>query len=689
MKKRNIILWSALSLGIFLLSSCSDYLNVDKYFKDRMTEEKVFASKDYCDNWLAGVYAYLSKNNMMDVGSKGAALHNFADDMFFGDSRDLNYATFRNGFYNEGTRQDTWTNAYIGIRDASTMIHNIDINQEMSHEDVADYKAQARFLRAYFYWILLRKYGPVPILPDEGLDYMQDYDALACSRNTYDECANFIANEMVLAAYDLPMLRDNRNIARPTRGAALAARAKVLLYAASPLANGNTEMVDLTDDQGNCLISQTYDESKWARAAAAAKDVMDLNFYELYTAAFREQAINQAYPATVRPPYHEIYSNRDFPDGWRDIDPFESYRSLFNGDVAASDNPELIFTRGQNQNANEDIVAMGQHQMPSSVGGWNCHGMTQKQCDAYYMNDGKNCQGMNSEYAGEAGYEGRVDLNPRDKDFVTQAEINAGTYPELGPQGEGISKQYAHREPRFYASVAYNGSVWEMTSAQDQSQRYQKIWYYRDYPNGQQVSASDSHNMRTGIGIKKYYNPQDSYIKDAESTHSNKIEPAIRYAEILLIYAEALNELENGPYEMPSWDGSKTVSVGRNTREMQKAMSQIRIRAGLPDFDQTIYDDPDEFRKCLKRERQIELFAEGHRYYDLRRWKDASKEEVVQVYGCNMNLESAQREAFHSPVVISSLPSVFVKKMYFWPISHDELRKNRKLTQNPGWTYFD
>ncbi|MEB3374903.1 RagB/SusD family nutrient uptake outer membrane protein [Bacteroides sp. CR5/BHMF/2] len=86
--------------------------------------------------------------------------------------------------------------------------------------------------------------------------------------------------------------------------------------------------------------------------------------------------------------------------------------------------------------------------------------------------------------------------------FVTQAEINAGTYPELGPQGEGISKQYAHREPRFYASVAYNGSVWEMTSAQDQSQRYQKIWYYRDYPNGQQVSASDSHNMRTGIGIK-------------------------------------------------------------------------------------------------------------------------------------------------------------------------------------------
>ena len=81
-------------MGIFVLSSCSDYLNVDKYFKDRMTEEKVFASKDYCDNWLAGVYAYLSKNNMMDVGSKGAALHNFADDMFF--CQDMQYIICHN-----------------------------------------------------------------------------------------------------------------------------------------------------------------------------------------------------------------------------------------------------------------------------------------------------------------------------------------------------------------------------------------------------------------------------------------------------------------------------------------------------------------------------------------------------------------------------------------------------------------
>ncbi|MGL4293293.1 MAG: RagB/SusD family nutrient uptake outer membrane protein [Bacteroidales bacterium] len=663
-------------LGLIgLTSSCSDYLNVDKYFKDTLTEQKVFESKDYSERWLAGVYSHLVGENA-DVASKGHTLNNFSDDMFFGD-RDNAYVTFKNGLYDEGWKQ-TWGGLYVGIRDASTFINNIDINKELNAEEIADYKAQARFLRSYYYWLLLRKYGPVPLLPEAGMDYTESYENLSRPRNTYDECANFIVREMELAAHDLPLKRDNRNIARPTRGAALAARAKVLLYAASPLVNGNNDpfAVKLTDDKGQRLLSAVYDESKWARAAAAALDVMKMNVYYLYTAPFREHDISKAKPKTIIPPFDERYSDNNYPDGWKDIDPFESYRSLFNGDVQANANPELIFTRGVNQSG-EGILELARHQVPYSAGGWNTHGVSLKQSDAYYMHDG-------SDIPGKDDYLGLGDGSKRVSGFVTQEDVEGKRYL---PLQQGVSLQYANREPRFYASIAYNGSTWEMTSAEREDDRYRQFWYYRDFPDGKQASAPAFH-IRTGLGVKKYYNPEDSFIKDTKSKTVAKAEPAIRYAEILLILAEAMNELE-GSYQFASWNGEENYSISRDVNQIRSAILQIRLRAGLPDYPAGDYADKDLMRKNLKRERQIELFAEGHRYFDLRRWKDAETEEATPIYGCNMNMESQQKEQFYLPTVVPSLPTIFVEKMYFWPIAHDELRKNRKLTQNPGWTYFD
>lgn len=658
------------------LSSCSDYLNVDKYFADRMNEQKLFENKDYTNRWLAGVYSHLIV--CQDVGSKRSVLTNFSDDMYYTDDyAGCSYRTFKYGMYNEGFNQQHWQECYVGIRDATTFLRCVDINKELSYEEIQDYKAQARFLRAYYYWYLLRRYGPIPLIKEE-LDYTAEYEELAIPRSSYDECVEYIVNELVLAAKDLPLKRTARAITRPTRGAALGLRAKVLLYAASPYVNGNTEMAELQDMNGRILISQEYDERKWAKAAAAAKDVIDLNAYELNTSPRRKIQAGIGYPVTVEPPHNEEFSDKNWPEGWADIDPFESYRSLFNGDVQLSSNTELIFTRGQNQDG-ENIEAMVLHQMPLKTKGVSCHGMTQKQCDAYYMDDGTDIPGMHDYMP--ADYPDRNTL-PRQKGFVddgtTQFELHR-------PLENGVSLQYANREPRFYASVGYNGSIWEQSSSREEIDRNYQCWYYNGDLEGINIDNKTTW-LRTGIGIKKFYNPQDSYQTDGKRI--GKADLAMRYAEILLIYAEALNELISS-YEIPSWNGEKTYTIMRDQTEMKNAIKPIRIRAGLPNYKQEVYDDAKLFRKSLKRERQIELFAEGHRYYDLRRWKDAPREEATPVYGCNMYLDREMRNEFYIPTVVASMPAVFIKKMYFWPISHGELKRNSQLTQNPGWTYYD
>lgn len=690
MKKVIIILCFVAGLSTALVG-CADYLDSDYIFDERISIEDVFQSRDYSNEWLARGYSYLGNDYLQEICSKKSMSFNFADDMYYGDG---NYADWKYGKYTEkgfgtGSSAYMWQAPYKGIRQVSIFINNIDMNQEFSESERADLKGQARFLRAYFYWMLIRTFGPVPILPDEGVDYTKEYDEIAQARNTYDECVEYISNELVKAAGELYSERGVQEITRPTPGAALALRARVLLFAASPLFNGKapSDVVNaLVDKNGKQLLSATYDESKWARAAAAARDVMELNKYDLYVAYTRVNGDGQAYPATITPPDDNgTFHSNPWPHGWANIDPFQSYRALFDGEIDIHQNNEMIFSRGSNQGS-ENIRIMVIHQLPRSQGGgYNCHGMTQKQCDAYYMKDGSDCAGMNNMYKDREGYTdpSRYNTSQRPTEVVKANELK--DYPELGAQGTGVSKQYAGREPRFYASVAYNGSTWHMLKAdKDKNEKTdQQIFYYRGASDGYKVG---SNWLNTGIGIKKFVHPNDlaaSNVSYDVSRVELKAAPDIRYAEVLLNYAEALNELENS-YQIPSWNGEKMYTIERTTEELKKGIQPVRIRAGLPDYE--VYGDAEKFRIKVKRERQIELFAEGQRYFDLRRWCDAPFEEPAPIYGCNIYVDSSNPAAFHTPVETTSLPSIFTTKMWFWPIHHDEMKRNKLLTQNPGWT---
>lgn len=667
---------------------CSDYLDSDYIFDERISIEDVFQDKNYTNEWLAYGYQFLNNNTMQQACSKKTISFNFADDMFYGDA---NYSGWRCGSYTETSSSvnlDMWSTAYKGIRQVSIFLNNVDMNKELSEADIADMKGQAHFLRAYYYWVLVRTFGPVPIVPDEGIDYTMEYDEIATMRSSYDECVEYITNELVKAAAVLSDNRDLQEIVRPTRGAALALRARVLLYAASPLYNGKAPqevIASMVDKNGRQLLSSTYDESKWAKAAAAARDVMELGKYQLHV-SYRRAYASLAYPETITPPDDPgTFHSNPWPQGWKDIDPFESYRSLFNGSVNIYNNSEIIYSRGRNQGG-ENIEVMVIHQLPRSQGGgYNCHGMTQKQCDAYYMNDGRDCPGMNDMYGGKMGYTdpSRYNLDRRPNELVGSSELP--NYPELGAKGANVSKQYAQREPRFYASVGYNGSVWHMLNAdaKEHEETDVQIYYYRGEQDGYKTGT---YWLNTGIGIKKYVHPND--LSDVDKAYdASRIEPKaapdIRYAEVLLNYAEALNELTTS-YEVPSWNGEKVYTIERKESELKKGIQPVRIRAGLPDYD--VYDNADKFRIKLKRERQIEFFAEGHRYFDLRRWCDAPIEESLPIYGCNVYVGKSDPVAFHTPVETPSLKTSFSTKMWFWPIHYYVMKRNELMTQNPGWT---
>lgn len=301
----------------FTLCSCNDFLDreEDSFIDKTATFDSYNRTKQYL------TYAYSLLPEGLNRFSGGALLGAATDDACFA-IESSNIQQFNNGSWNALSNPDNvWDRYFAGIAKCCTLLENsnhinLDISRldpakrveyENNLKDIRMWRAEAHFLRAYFNFELLKRYGPIPIIKST-LDINKDYSDTP--RPTMKEVVEFIANDCDMAADSLeltPWRNMNDAFGRATKGAALALKSRLLLYAASPL------YVNFGDiDEAN----KPSDATLWKAAADAAKAVIDLNQYELasaYDDLFKNDFQNKEYIFVRRYPSNSDFEKSNFP----------------------------------------------------------------------------------------------------------------------------------------------------------------------------------------------------------------------------------------------------------------------------------------------------------------------------------------------------------------------------------------
>lgn len=653
-KFRNIlamIVVASATTGSF--TSCESYLDVDKYIYDMTSLDSVFVRKSLLERYLNGTSTYMPDFHSLWL-SKDDPFTATSDEFFLSAMTGSGSTGYAMGEMDPLTDHfDKYPIYYKAIRRANQIIARIHECQDISEMDRRDFTGQAYFLRAYYYYCLLRQYGPIPILPDEALPSNGSVDELSFPRSTYEECVEYICSNFETASSFLADERlDTRYYKVATRGAALSLIARVRLEAASPWFNGNQYYYDFVRNvDGTYYIPQTKDPQKWGVAAAAAKRVISLNKYELYTVPADGET--PKLPANVE--------SEAFPAGAGGIDPFRSYSDLFTGEEMTYNISEVIMATGYN-------TAIESSCFPYIMGGSNNLNVSQKLVEAYRMVDGYDITESSPEYPYPNRDEEWKAIGGNGKNFSGYELRNT------------VAKMYDNREMRFYATIGFNHAYWPATSYTGTTADVKnlEVTYYKD---GTGKNNFDNLNAMTytGYTCRKYIHSSDS----PKGTYRSRYFPLIRYAEILLSYVEAMNEMEEGM----TYTDENGITVSRDKEEMKTYFNMIRFRAGLPGITDSDLNDVGKMRELIKREWQVEFALEGRRFLDLRRWGDLVKEASGYFYGMNVNAKKTERESYHTKTQMTYDNSIYIitNKLNFAPIKQSNIDRNAKLDQGPDW----
>lgn len=534
--------------------SCKKVLDVKP--TNFVSDEAVFKDITLTSQFVTNIYSsLLSGFDRRDAGlgqdwSVGFGLLDMATDDIEAHAS-LNVNLIQAGDLNSSNfnfSTEMWQANYVLIRKANTLLARIDAVPTTDQQLKARLKAEARFLRAFGYSELVKAFGGVPLIITEQMIS----DDLSVPRSTYDECIKFIVDECDAAATDLALTYSDAELGRATKGAAMSLKARMLLYYASPLNN------------------PANDAQRWASAAKAAKDVMDLGVYDTH------------------PNYYRLFMDK-------------------------TGNREVIFAKkfARPTRIHETAWKLAMSiEAPSVIGGaWGGFHATQNLVESYESKDGKSI----------ADPTGNFDRND----------------------------PYSNRDSRLDNSVLRNGSSWKGATVET-------------FEGGNANKPTNGDRTKTGYGLKKFID--EKYVSaDAVYQGGDNDWIYMRYAEILLIYAEAQNEAI-GP------DGT-----------VLAAINKVRARAGQPGLTTM---SQSQMREKIRNERRVELSFEEHRFFDVRRWKLGMTYFNQPVKRVKI-VKNANGSFTYTDEVLENRQ--YKEHYNLLPVPQIELERNNKLVQNPGY----
>src|SRR6218665_2705339 len=547
-----------------------------------------------------------------------------------------NKSTVYMNYWNGYDSRSMWQ----GIRDCNIFLENIEKVRDLDPLKRDRWVKEVKFLKGYYHWYLFRMYGPIPVV-DGNLPVEASPEEVKVNRQPVDSVVNYIAKLFDEASEGgefegLParILNQTDEMGRVTKVAALSMKARLLVTAASPFFNGNTDYINLKNKDGKQLFNPAVDAGKWQRAEDACRIAVQ-------AAEAAGVALYYQTPGSIVGENDKVLTEMSIRN---------AICQKWNSELIWGSTTSPLNYVGQ---PTRWIQLFACPQLDATVQNTELKGQlapTFKMAELFYTKNG-------------------VPIN-EDKtwDYANRYAVKTITSSDIYLQtGYKTASLHLDREPRFYADIAFDGAKWFMRSNASAQAPYNI--------QAKALQTSGKKNTRlysiTGYYTKKLVNWTLAFSATSLTVESYPW-PVMRLADLYLLYAETLNE--NG-----------------KSGEALPYLNKIRERAGLQTVETSWsnfssrpgkYTNKDGLREIIQQERGIELAFEGSRFWDLRRWKTASREMNAAIYTWNITRESTDD---YYQRILEFNQSFTAPRDYLWSISESELQINTNLIQNTGW----